>query len=282
MPPVAEHIRQKISAEIRRLHSLGWNDRMISGEIGLAVCTIIGYRKRLGLAANYTITPGTVRSDNKIHPHRERIIELHSLNWDDSAIARELGLSRRELSYYRHKHLKLPTISRKVAVHRAEGRRKQEQTLGMSPTEIRAARYWQIAGKLGWDNGIRFRSVQVLEYLLTQPNGATRQQIAAALDVTISKLKSNDPQGTSLGNLIARGLVAAASRVIPGQRPGARGLQGQNVNLYFATPEAFQIKALWRVSHSSETERELLSELASYGRRARRGRNSREVSLCPS
>lgn len=281
MPLVSQQYRDKVSGIIRELHGLGWNDRMIASELGFSTCTVLEYRKRLGLAATRKNTPGVCRSDNQIHPHRERILELHQQNWSDGAIAREIGVSRRQLAYYRQQNLKLPAVPRDQDVHRAEARRSQERTLGMNPSELRAVKYWKIAESLGWEYGIRFRSVQVLEYLLTQPDGATREQIAEALNVTASRLKSNDPQGTSLANLIARGLVAAASRVVPGTRPGPRGLQGQNVNLYFATPTAFEIKALWRLSHSSEVERELLAELSSYGRRTRRGRNSREVS-CPN
>lgn len=259
---------------IRELNGQGLNDRAIARAIGISYWKVGEIRRALKLPTRYTITPGTVRSDNRSHPHRQRIIELHALNWDDSAIARELGLNRRELGNYRSRHLKLAAVPRDQAVHRAEPRRKQDRTLGMNISEKRAELYWSIGPDLGWPAGLRFRAVQMLEYLLNQPNGATSAMICEALSITPARLHSNDPQGTYLANLIARGLVAAAAKTIPTGKVSKRLKSGTCGSLYFATPAARELKATWRESHGPEVEFQLLEQLAEYGRRKRAGRNS--------
>lgn len=278
-----------MQATVKELHSLGWNDRMIHRETGLSFDTIGTYRRQLGLAANYTITPGTVRSDNKIHPHRARIIELLGQSYSDGYIARELGLNRRELNHYRRKHLRIEARPRKEHVDRDSGRRGQERSMGCDPSEVRASRYWSIGPRLGWPMGVRFRAVQLLECLLRHPNGMTRSQLRDHLGLTPGQMSGNDTQGTYLANLIARGLVAAAARVIPtGRKIIRKGSvapvgSGQNVHLYFSTPLAVDTRAAWRLSHTSDHEESLLAELARLGRRKGRtpDKSDAEETACP-
>ena len=273
MPPVMQTAREKILATIQEMHALGWNDRAIAGEIGLHYSTVQMHRSQtLGLAPNYSVTPGVVRGDNKVHPHRERIIELLAEGWSDGYIARLLGLNRRELSNYRRKHLKIEARPREEQLDRDSGRRGQDRSLGRSLGEHRATVYWSIGPDLGWPEGLRFRAVQMLELLLRHPDGLTRQQIRQQLDLTEGQMKGNDPQGTYLANLIARELVTAAARCIPTGRLVTRrnGTHptgaGQNVHLYFATPLAFETKARWRECTTVETETQRLTELARLGR----------------
>jgi AraC-like DNA-binding protein len=274
--PKPQSYRDKVASTVRELHGLGWNDRMISVEIGLSTWTILQYRKELGLRATRLITPGVVRRDNKIHPHRNRIVELYHDGYSDGYIARQLGLSRRELCYYRRKHLQLPTRPRKEQADRDSGRRAQEQSMGCSLGEHRAVVYWSVATGLGWPCGMRYRAVQILELLLLNPDGLTLSQIRDQLGLTDGQLKSNDPQGMYTANLIARGLVASVARCIPTgrlvARKGSSGLvaSGQNVHLYFATPAAARIKSHWRKSHSQAEEQRLLQDLASLGRKTRK------------
>lgn len=207
-----------MQATVRELHSRGWNDRMIHRETGLSIDTIGTYRRQLGLSANRTLTPGHVRRDNTIHPHRERIVALLGQGYSDGHIARELGINRRELAHYRRRHLRIGAIPRKEQLDRHTSYRTQQQTLGRSLGEHRAALYWSIGPRLGWPEGIRFRAVQCLELLLQNPCGMTRAQLRDQLGLTDSQMASNDPQGSYLANLVARGLVAAAARVVPSGR----------------------------------------------------------------
>lgn len=232
--------------QISQLHAAGWNDRQITDEVGLGFNTVWRIRREiLGLPAIRTRVK--VRSDCQLQDLRDEIIRLHGLHYSDADIGREIGRKREQVRDFRRKHLQLPSVDPQQRFGRERARRKQDVTLGRPLGEIRAESFWSYAPSLGWPTGVRYRAAQILE-LLCAHESLTGQQIAELLGVTPSvALKSNDPQGTYLGNLISRGLVAAASRVIETGQLCADGRthKGKKVNLYFLTPAARDMKQAW-------------------------------------
>lgn len=243
--------------QVRQLHAQGLNDRQIRQRIGLSnYVTFVIRHDLLGLEK---IPLKAVRTDNKLHKHRDEIIRLHSLNYSDADIARMIGAKREWLSTYRRKHLGLPAVDSQQRLNRDAGRRKQEQTLGCGPGEFRWSRLWEYAPSLGWPAGVRKRAAQILELLLEHPEGMTARQLAVGIGLKTKHripLRSNDPQGTYTANLIERGLVASAARAINVGVKNAKGrtCQGKNVHLYFLTPAAKSMKAAWLAQRDGHAE----------------------------
>jgi hypothetical protein len=230
--------------EIVRLHALKWSDQAIANALGLSYSAVRDYRVhhlRLPAWPRMELERTIARSDCSVVPHRERVIELYQLGHSDAEIAAEIGVKREAVGYYRRKWLTLQATPRKELLHRAKGRRSQERSMGYGPQDVRAEQLWSYATDLGWPAGLRKRAAQILETLL-----AHGPQTRASLIALVGPIaKSNDPQGTYLGNLIARGLVAAAQKVIPHTDDARR-----RVNLYCATPLAVAMKAEWRSAQS--------------------------------
>ncbi len=247
---------------VRQLYTQGLNDRQICEQTGLGSWSIWDIRKnKLGLTARRS-RPG-VNRNNKIHQHRDEILRLTALKWNDAQIARKLGVSRRQLREYRVKHLQLDSVPRSEMLNRSAGRRRQEQVLGRSPADIRAEKLWSHATSLGWPEGIRYRAVQILELLVRIGRPVLLREIPQLLNLPPAKaLKSNDPQGTYLGNLISRGLVAAAAKAIdPGLlTPSQEPMPKRKCNLYFLTPAALEMKAAWLARRDSRAEASPLTE----------------------
>ncbi len=176
------------------------------------------------------------------------------MNYSDADIARAIGSDRRSVCDYRRKHLKLPAVQPHQRVGRERGRRNQERTLGRPLGEVRAESFWAYAPSLGWPAGVRYRAVQILELLFVHES-LTRRQIPELLGLSSSiALKSNDPQGTYLANLISRGLVAAAGRSVRTGELCADGRthKGKSINLYFLTPAARETKQAWQRDRHAE------------------------------
>lgn len=247
---------------VRQMHSQGWNDRQIRDQMGLSSWSIWHIRKNtLGLPARRSRPD--VNRNNKIHPHRDEIRRLADLKWNDSQIASQLGVSRRQLREYRVKHLQLDSVPRSEMLNRSAGRQRQEQILGRSPSDIRAEKLWSFATSLGWPEGVRYRAVQILELLVQLGRPVVRSELPQLLNLSPAKVfKSNDPQGTYLGNLISRGLVAAAPKVVdPGLlTPSKEPRPKRKINLYFLTPAALEMKAAWLARRDGHAEASTLTE----------------------
>lgn len=233
--------------EIVRLHALKWSDRAIARELSLSYGAVRDYRVhhlRLPAWPRMELERTIVRRDCSVVPHRERVIELYQLGHSDAEIAAEIGVKRLAVGWYRRKWLSLQATPRNDLLHRVKGRRSQERSMGCGPQDVRAEQLWSYAIDLGWPAGIRKRAAQILETLLTHG-----PQTRASLIALVGPIaKSNDPQGTYLANLIARGLVAAANKVIPHTDDARR-----RVNLYCATPLAVAMKTEWHSTQSSPT-----------------------------
>lgn len=234
--------------EIVRLHAMKWSDQAIARELSLSYSVVRDYRVyhlRLPAWPRMELERTIVRRDCSVVPHRERVIELYQLGHSDAEIAAEIGVKREAVGWYRRKWLTLQATPRNEQLHRAKARRSQERSMGCGPQDVRAEQLWSYATRLGWPPGVRKRSAEILETLLTH-GPQTLASLVELLGPIIKK--SNDPQGTYLGNLISRGLVAAANKVIPHTDDARR-----RVNLYCATPLAVQTKAEWRSAQSSPT-----------------------------
>lgn len=262
MMPMPRSYTDEQIERVRQMHAKGLNDRQIRDQTGLSSWSIWDIRKnRLGLPARRSRPD--VNRNNKIHPHRDEIRRLADLKWNDSQIASQLGVNRRQLREYRVKHLQLDSVPRSEMLNRSAGRQRQEQVLGRSPADIRAEKLWSFATSLGWPEGVRYRAVQILELMVQLGRPVVRSELPQLLNVPPSKVfKSNDPQGTYLGNLISRGLVAAATKVIdPGLLTEQKApLPKRKINLYFLTPAALQMKAAWLSRRDCHADPSTLTE----------------------
>jgi len=155
----------------------------------------------------------------------------HALGWSDAEIAsawhcaretvgihrRGMGLPHNAISHHRRQLVREKTIA-------------QCQDWGVKNLgELRREAYRRQAVRAGWPADLRFRSVQILN-ALWDGGPMTRQQLAAKIGMpwkgSRPSLASNDPQGSYLAHLIARGLVVCLSRAC--KRTG----QGKSVSLY--------------------------------------------------
>lgn len=172
------------------------------------------------------------------------IRQQHSLGWSDAEIANAWNadnpastLSREQLANYRRR-LGLPSNAysphrrQRVAAKTAEYCR---QSGVKNLAEVRSQAYRQFAARQGWPADLRPRAVQILT-LLYEQGPQTRRQICAAIGMTWKgsrkSLVSNDPGGSYLAHLVARGLVV----VLPKQLRTGNG-QGSNVNIYACSPQ---------------------------------------------
>lgn len=167
--------------------------------------------------------------------------------WTDAEIADETKVTRRYVSFLR-KEMGLPAnnLSQRRIDRVKAKTRQQVQAAGCgSLAEVRAKRFQQFAVDHGWPADLRIRGVQILELLLIEP-ALTRREISDRLGLTWKgareSLNSNDPEGSYLANLAARGLVIKSPRV-PSGETGKRKRQGKTVCYYSASPLAHQMKA---------------------------------------
>lgn len=178
-----------------------------------------------------------------------RIRRRHSHGWADPEIAAELGISREWVGELRRR-LGLPTNAnnsrcraRVAAKTREQCRAAGVRNLG----QLRALVHRQRAEAAGWPADLRPRAVEILD-LLYNHGPKTRRQIADALGMpwkgSRDSLVSNDPEGSYLAHLIARGLVVCLPRALP--MPG----RGKNVSIYMIPP--YVRKALPRKERQCE------------------------------
>lgn len=167
----------------------------------------------------------------------------HAQGWSDAEMAAEWSrlhpdapLSRQHLGDIRAQRLGLPHNA--YSAHRrqrvAEKTREQCQAAGVKNlAEVRRLAYDAFARRQGWPEDLRPRAVQILK-LLYEQGPHTRQQIAEAIGMpwkgSRKSLVSNDPEGSYLAHLIARGLVVQLPRLVKGKG------RGKSVHLYAIAP----------------------------------------------
>lgn len=175
-------------------------------------------------------------------------------------IARSIGrkvASKGEIRRWRRK-LGVPQVMSGGAVGtcqtclervRAETKRQCQEAGVASLGQVRVLAFRRFAADHGWPEDLRPRAVQILEALFAY-GPMTRPQIAAAIGMpwkgSRKSLVSNDPEGSYLAHLQARGLVVrSAGRLVRGTT------KGQSIHLYQLTHEAEVIKHEWRAQEAT-------------------------------
>lgn len=173
------------------------------------------------------------------------IRELHPLGWSDAEIAdawnllaRSDAVSREWVCEVRRDKCGLPHNA--FSKHRrqlvAAKTREQIAAAGVkSLAEIRRKAFDDFATRHGWPEDLRPRAVQILD-LLYQHGPHTRRQIADAIKMpwkgSRKSLVSNDPEGSYLAHLIARGLVVVSKRAHTVHGQG----RGRSCDVYAIAP----------------------------------------------
>lgn len=160
---------------------------------------------------------------------------LHGRGYSDSEIAEVVGCSRSYVSQHR-REMGLPSNAYNDR-YRARVRRKtlaQCRQAGVPNLgAYRAMIYARRAAAAGWPEDLRTRHVEILD-LLYDHGPKTRREIAEALGMpwkgSRKSLVSNDPEGSYLAHLQARGFVVCLARKLP------MGGPGKNVSLYMVPP----------------------------------------------
>lgn len=164
-----------------------------------------------------------------------QIRKYHAQGWSDSEIAAKVGCCREYVGELRRK-LGLPSNAYNEH-YRARVRAKtQEQCRKAGVPNLGALRariHREQAAAAGWPEDLRLRHVQILD-LLYDHGPKTRREIAEAIGMpwkgSRQSLTSNDPEGSYLGHLMARGFVVCLPRKV------RQGGQGKNVSLYMIPP----------------------------------------------
>ena len=157
--------------------------------------------------------------------------EKHALGWSDAEIAAAFGCERHTVGDWRKRlGLACNALSDHYRRRVARKTRQQLKEAGVSTlAELRAETWRQKAREMGWPEDLRWRSVQILEALHTR-GPMTRREIAEAIGMpwkgSRKSLVSNDPEGSYLAHLQARGLVIRLGRVVRGKG------SGYSTNLY--------------------------------------------------
>jgi hypothetical protein len=191
--------------------------------------------------------------------HR-RICRLVRAGSCNCCIARALGSHRQRIRDYR-RQCGLPPVASLGKVRTCEscrlrflaGLRRQFETWGVSSLgELRAAAYLRFAAASGWPADLRPRAIQVLD-ALWEHGPQTRRQLAEAIGMpwkgSRRSLHSNDPEGSYLAHLQARGLVASLGRVVRGVG------RGRSVQLYSIAPGVVRGERCGYESKRSKTQR---------------------------
>ncbi len=189
----------------------------IAAKLGRTVSSVYQVADRLGVCTRQVplLTPAT-----------ERIIrDGHAKGWTDTTIGEQLGLDRRTLCDLRQR-LGLPSNAlsdwRRKRV--AAKTREQLEAAGLDNlAQLRAKTFRERAREAGWPEDLRPRAVQILNALWD--NGPmSRREIADAIGMpwkgSRKSLVSNDPEGSYLAHLMARGLVVSLGRVRKGKGKG--------------------------------------------------------------
>ena len=191
--------------------------RELAAELDRPLHQVRGKAKRMGLAV-----PQRIKA-----PGFEAFLRARNAEgWSDSEIAAARGADRHGVTGMRRR-LGLPSnatsnrVRAKIAAAAArQCRREGVASLGALRVEVFRRR----ARAAGWPEDLRPRAVQMLE-LLFDRGPQTRRQIAAAIGMpwkgSRASLASNDPEGSYLAHLMARGLVICLGRVARDHETGS-------------------------------------------------------------
>lgn len=217
--------RRWTAAEIERLRSLYPTHTAVecAAELRWPVKAIYGAVERLGLEKQ-----GKIAVDGRV---LATIARRNGEGVGDCEIATELGCSRHTVSRHR-KRMGLPShaYGQRFRDRQRIGAQRQCERWGVeSIGELRSLTFRIRSLRVGWPPDLRPRHVEILGLLETR-GPMTRREIADALGLpwhgSRHSLKSNDPEGSYLAHLMARGLVIQLGRVVNG-----RG-SGSSVHLY--------------------------------------------------
>lgn len=179
------------------------------------------------------------KQSTPIRDQHAEFMRLHRLGWSDAEVAAALGVTREGVTEYRSRQKPpLPANGRNERYRRrvAENTKRQCQEAGVaSLAEVRVLAFRDFAKRNGWPEDLRPRAVQILN-LLYDNGPMTRRQIVAAAGMrwrgSRPSLCSNDPEGSYLANLIARGLVVSLGRIGTVHGKG----KGRSVQVYAVPP----------------------------------------------
>lgn len=177
----------------------------------------------------------------------------------DTMIAGALGCDRHTVSRHR-KAMGLPGREKGevwLAGVRAGLARQLERSGLASAGQLRRESYRAYARECGWPEDLRPRSVQILNLLAAAGVPLDRRQIAEGIGMpwkgTRNSLASNDPEGSYLAHLAARGLVLRLPRAKHVLGEG----RGRTCDLYCLGPGALAI-----LQQRAERAREALDDEA--------------------
>lgn len=214
-------------ATLRRLYG-HTSTAVIAAKLGRSERSVYHQAGVMGL-----MTPAHRMSDATA----KRLIELCEQGYCNRCIGRQIGFCRQEVRRWRKrldaKPLNAKAMSRtcKTCIEsvRAKTQRQCEAAGVESLGNVRALAFRRYARECGWPEDLRPRAVQILNFL--RDNGpSTREAIAAGIGMpwigSRRSLKSSDPEGSYLANLMGRGLVISLGRLVRG-----RG-KGKSVHVY--------------------------------------------------
>lgn len=156
-----------------------------------------------------------------------RIRELHAQGLTDPEIADKLGAERHTIGDAR-KALGLPSNgdprNPRMRQKISNGVKRQCERLGVpNMAHLRLKRWAERARELGWPDDLRPRHLQIL-HALYHVGPMTRRELADAIGMpwkgSRQSLSSNDPEGSYLAHLQARGLVISLGRIRKGNGRG--------------------------------------------------------------
>jgi hypothetical protein len=213
---------------LAHLYGQGWSGQACAAALGRTLSSVEGAIERYGLKRG---AHPKVSAAEKLE-----IARLNALGWPDTHIADLLGHERHSVSEHR-KRLGLPSREKGEVWRQAiaRGARRQLDRMGLtSMGQLRQMAFMARALRAGWPADLRPRAVQMLD-LLHDRGPQIRRQIAAALKMpwkgSRKSLCSNDPEGSYLAHLMARGLVVSLGRVVKGVG------RGRSCHLYALAPE---------------------------------------------
>lgn len=200
-----------------KTHTAAW----VAAQLNRSLASIYQLRDRLGLT-----TPNAPLGE----AFAAFLKEKHALGWSDAEIAEAWGCERHTVGDHRKKHgLSENTFSQHRRDKVRQKTREQLKAAGL-PTlaAVRAKAFRDRARSAGWPDDLRPRHVQILNTLWD--NGPmTRLAIAKAIGARTDfpgphpqrrVLHSNDPEGSYLAHLIARGLLVTLGRRARGKGKG--------------------------------------------------------------
>lgn len=165
------------------------------------------------------VTQGITQHFPRQQPAEVRTLRrLNKEGYTDTEAAGVLGRSRKTIHRW-HRRMKLKSNAYGKRVRAAVASKTAEQCRAAGVSSLGALRglvLSQRAEAMGWPKGVRWRAAQILDMLYqVWPRGMTRRSIVANLGMTWRgkrSLKSNDPHGTYLAELEAKGLLVALGR----------------------------------------------------------------------